>query len=82
MDPNYRVCSTRNVPPQQESWWTGVDTRPDSGSGAPDGTIAGSEVADGLMSLEEAKTLRLELMAERKRENIESRLETYDFCEH
>lgn len=21
VDPNYRVCSTRNVPPQQHGWW-------------------------------------------------------------
>lgn len=21
VDPHYRVCSTRNVPPQQHSWW-------------------------------------------------------------
>jgi hypothetical protein len=21
VDPNYRLCSTRNVPPQQHEWW-------------------------------------------------------------
>ncbi|KAL1870237.1 hypothetical protein Daus18300_005302 [Diaporthe australafricana] len=84
VDPNYRICSTRNVPPQQESWRAGAETRPDSGSGAPGGTTLGSEVADGLMSLEEAKRLRLELMAERTRsvKNIDSMSESYDFCEH
>lgn len=34
VDPHYRVCSTRNVPPQQHHWWAaaaeqalGMDTR-------------------------------------------------------
>lgn len=70
MDPHYRICSTRNVPPQQESWWDGAGT--------------GSEAPDGLMSLEEAKSLRLELMAERttNMESMEDLAETYNFCEH
>lgn len=80
VDPHYRICSTRNVPPQQESWWAETETKP----GAPEGTSAGGEAADGRMSLEEAKELRLELMAERtkKQEGMERSFETYNFCEH
>ncbi|KAI3395618.1 hypothetical protein diail_1056 [Diaporthe ilicicola] len=79
VDPHYRICSTRNVPPQQESWWAGADTKSGSGSDALDST--GSEVADSRMSLEEAKRLRLELMAERTRtvQAIESSAEEYNF---
>ncbi|KAJ4421318.1 hypothetical protein N0V82_003829 [Gnomoniopsis sp. IMI 355080] len=53
VDPHYRIPSTCNVPPQQKSWWA------DTGHPAPDGEL--------LMSLDEAKKLRLELMAERTR---------------
>lgn len=84
VDPHYRICSTRNVPPQQESWWDGTGTKPDSGADTPGTTTLGSESADGLMSLDEAKKLRLELMAERttKMERMEDMAETYNFCEH
>lgn len=84
VDPHYRICSTRNVPPQQESWWDGTGIKPDSGADTPSTTTLGSESAYGLMSLEEAKRLRLELMAERttKMERMEDMAETYNFCEH
>ncbi|KAL2869463.1 DUF4246 domain-containing protein [Aspergillus lucknowensis] len=49
VDPNIAVISTGNVPPQDEGWWGG-------GGGAG---------AEGVMSLQEAKELRVELMAER-----------------
>lgn len=72
------------MPPQQESWWDGTETKVESGPGAPEGTSAGGEAADGRMSLEEAKELRLELMAERtkKQGSMERSFETYNFCEH
>lgn len=74
VDPHYRICSTRNVPPQQESWWAGT------GHAAPEGEGEGEE----LMSLKEAKMLRLELMAERTKavDAVERGFETYNFCEH
>lgn len=69
VDPQYRVCSTRNVPPQQEHWWR-------------DGLAHSDD--EGLMSLEEAKRLRLDLMAERTKavETVHRGVETYNFCEH
>lgn len=84
VDPHYRICSTRNVPPQQESWWRGVGANPESGPGAAEGTNSRSEGPEGLMSLEEAKRLRLELMAERTRslQDMERSSECYNFCEH
>ncbi|KAK7709768.1 hypothetical protein SLS64_006009 [Diaporthe eres] len=84
VDPHYRICSTRNVPPQQESWWHGKETKPESGTDASDATASDSEVANGRMSLEKAKKLRLKLMAERtkKQKNMENASEQYNFCEH
>lgn len=84
VDPHYRICSTRNVPPQQESWYDGNETKPESGTDDPDATASDSEVADGRMSLEKAKKLRRKLMAERtkKHKHMEDRSEQYNFCEH
>lgn len=84
VDPHYRICSTRNVPPQQESWWEGTGTKPEPGADAPETAAPGGEVADGRMSLEEAKELRLKLMAERTRnvKHMENSSESYNFCEH
>lgn len=72
VDPHYRICSTRNVPPQQQDWWAGGV----GGENAPE--------EGWLMSLEEAKTLRLELMAERTKavKAVETGTSTYNFCEH
>lgn len=72
VDPHYRICSTRNVPPQQEAWW------------AESGQLAAASTEGRLMSLEEAKQLRLVLMAERTwaAQAVERGLETYNFCEH
>ncbi|KAG8160806.1 hypothetical protein KVR01_009070 [Diaporthe batatas] len=84
VDPHYRICSTRNVPPQQESWWDGVGTKPQCDPGAPVTTTPGEKIPEGLMSLKEAKELRLELMAERTKrvKDMESAAENYNFCEH
>jgi hypothetical protein len=39
VDPNYRICSTANIPPQQHDWWAevaldqtvfGIDARPET----------------------------------------------------
>lgn len=86
VDPHFRVCSTRNVPPQQSSWWLeeamgAVDFRalPQELVG-----MVQSEIGDWPMGLDEAKALRLELMAERTRatEMVESTFEQYNLCEH
>ncbi|KAH8904798.1 hypothetical protein BR93DRAFT_916535 [Coniochaeta sp. PMI_546] len=86
VDPHFRICSTRNVPPQQHDWWAEealdvVDFRP-----LPQEVIdmVKGEIGDWPMGLDEAKALRLELMAERTRatESVESTFEEYNLCEH
>lgn len=73
VDPNYRLPSTSIVPPQQQDWWS---------------TKLGSDASTlqdrGLMTLDEAKAVRLELMDERtKREQATAgATEEYNFCEH
>jgi hypothetical protein len=86
VDPHYRICSTRNVPPQQHSWWAErgldvVDFRP-----LPQELVdmVKGEIGEWPMGLEEAKALRRELMAERTHmaETVESSLTWYNLCEH
>ncbi|KAB5545812.1 hypothetical protein GE09DRAFT_220286 [Coniochaeta sp. 2T2.1] len=86
VDPHFRICSTRNVPPQQHSWWAeaaldAVDFGP-----LPQELIdmVKGEVGEWPMGLEEAKALRLDLMAERTRasELVETAFEWYNLCEH
>lgn len=90
VDPHYRICSTRNVPPQQHSWWEeeameAVDFRR---LGLPQelADMVKEEVGPWPMGLEEAKALRLELMAERTRmtesATHEGSFRTYNLCEH
>lgn len=74
VDPNRRIISTANVPPQQQDWLLDSDI-----SNTP-------ETRRVLMGAEEAKEHRLELMQERAtfvqiaaREWENAR---YDFCEH
>ncbi|KAJ9475624.1 hypothetical protein PHBOTO_005699 [Pseudozyma hubeiensis] len=72
VDPNFRLPSTSIVPPQQQGWWS---------------TKLGSDASlqdRGLMTLEQAKTLRLELMDERTRgeQATTGATEDYNFCEH
>lgn len=87
VDPNYRIASTANVPPQQHDW-LGPETI--------DKVLAEKDIAAELqdmikehtndypMSLETAKELRLELMQERTKlmPSVESNFETYNLCEH
>ncbi|KAJ2891477.1 hypothetical protein IWW38_003602 [Coemansia aciculifera] len=87
IDPATRIPSTEIVPPQQQSWWAG---------GALSNSVLGDlpllikegilEHVDFPMSLEEAKKLRLELMAERSVSNSEVSDEIFDrsfyLCEH
>lgn len=86
VDPHFRICSTRNVPPQQHGWWAeealkAIDFRP-----LPQEVVdmVKGEIGEWPMGLDEAKALRLELMAERTRatESVESPFETYNLCEH
>ena len=73
VDPHYRICSTRNVPPQQEHWWKDAKQEADAEQGV-----------EGLMSMDEAKRLRLVLMAERTNfvKDVHRGIEHYNFCEH
>ena len=76
VDPYYRILSTANVPSQQSQWWQDPGKTP---------AVPGSdEVVQNLMTLEEAKEHRLELMKERTafHERVEGDVETYNFCEH
>lgn len=86
VDPNYRILSTVNVPPQQEDWYTEYLRVGEWDRNLPaEITNEILEYAkDGTMTLEEAKELRLELMAERTSfvKEVEQRFETYNLCEH
>lgn len=71
VDPHRRIISSANVPPQRDDWLR---------DGMED------EIASRLMSLDEAKDLRLELMAERSLRSVKMnrKFEIGDFnlCEH
>lgn len=70
VDPHHRIVSTANVPPQQMSWAKDLDVS--------------EEVKSQLMTLDEAKAYRLELMEERTMLNdtVEGSYDTYNLCEH
>ncbi|EME38963.1 hypothetical protein DOTSEDRAFT_75612 [Dothistroma septosporum NZE10] len=88
VDPYTRIPSTANVPPQQKNWWRKMVLALDRVGDLP------PELAENVMEsagdfpieLEEAKKLRLELMAERKLfvKDHETKLrhENFSFCEH
>lgn len=87
VDPNYRIVSTRNVPPQRHDWW-----KRDSYHRLGIGHMLPAELADMVleevgewpMGMEEAKKLRLELMDERTFMTplLEANFDEYNFCEH
>ncbi|KAH8892988.1 hypothetical protein GQ53DRAFT_619176, partial [Thozetella sp. PMI_491] len=85
VDPVYRICSTRNVPPQRHDWWSEkaydkIDVRfPIEVS-----TIISKEVGEYPMGNQEAQELRIDLMAERTRmtEVAKDDFDTYNLCEH
>jgi hypothetical protein len=70
VDPHMRIVSTADVPPQQLSW--------------AEGTRLDEATKGSLMTLEEAKAYRLELMKERTALNtaVEDNFDTYNLCEH
>jgi hypothetical protein len=87
VDPNYRILSTRNVPPQRHDWWAEVAAKEaDLESKLPLEVVGmiGDAIGEWPMGMEEAKKLRLELMQERSRmmETVESNFDVYNFCEH
>lgn len=74
VDPNYPLPSTSIVPPQQESWWlerSAQDVHPALNDRA-------------LMTFDEAKAIRLQLMDERtqREQATANATDTYNFCEH
>jgi len=70
VDPYHRIASTADVPPQQLSW-------------AEDAGLD-KDIQKSLMTLDEAKAYRLELMKERTMLNdaVEGNFDTYNLCEH
>ena len=88
VDPNYRICSTANVPPQRHDWWAHeVQSKANLGrKGMPNELIEQvmGETGDWPMGQDEAERLRLELMAERTTalETAEEYFDVVNFCEH
>ncbi|KAK2735679.1 hypothetical protein FQN55_002041 [Onygenales sp. PD_40] len=94
VDPNIRVISTANVPPQRHDWWSRQildSTR--ALSSLPrelqDEVLDEVKISEGSypISLDEAKALRLELMDERKehKQKYDKNSEVFmsiDLCEH
>ncbi|KAI5465081.1 hypothetical protein BGZ63DRAFT_379299 [Mariannaea sp. PMI_226] len=85
VDPNYRICSTRNVPPQQHHWWAeqGYDKIDFKNLKIPPKAIdiIRSEVGKWPMGLDEAKKLRHELMAHHAKgtETVQANVGIYGF---
>ena len=72
VDPYQRICSTRNVPPQRHDWWAQeaikkLDTASDGRLPAEIKDMIDAATDDWPMGIEEAKQLRLKLLAEHKR---------------
>lgn len=86
VDPNYRILSTGNVPPQQHGWWAEKARQSTQGRVAVEiQNMIEDQLKDaGTMTLEEAKKYRLELMAERTTfaDSVQRNIPTYNFCEH
>lgn len=89
VDPYVRILSTANVPPQQKSWWAERIRNNEKLSSLPTEVVDHviNNVAEFLISLEEAKDIRLRLMEERKAfvgavENQVQHTNVFSFCEH
>ncbi|EME79070.1 uncharacterized protein MYCFIDRAFT_116770 [Pseudocercospora fijiensis CIRAD86] len=87
VDPYLRIPSTAHVPPQQKNWWRAMVHDLDRVQNLP--PELAERVVDAeqdLLSMEDAKALRLELMAERKVfvQDVDKRYheEQFSFCEH
>jgi len=86
VDPNIRIPSTANIPPQQRDWWAKQINEEGALSKLPPEIAEHiyDEVEGFPLSLEQAKQVRLELMAERgAHEHANTGTEeAYCFCEH
>lgn len=93
VDPGIRIISTANVPPQQKEWWSEHVRAQAVGKEMALGKLSTElkdmifeQVDDFPISMEEAKELRLQLMAERSifvstnDDAFEER--TFNLCEH
>lgn len=95
VDPNIRVISTANVPPQRLDWWTEtilkdfVNTNTHNSFGKLSQELRDQvfeSVEDFPIGMDEAKYIRLELMKERKK-YIADTADVFEFnifslCEH
>lgn len=88
VDPNIRIISTANIPPQQLEWWS-EDVMATGVLNKLSGELVNQvfkDVEDFPISLEEAKEMRLELMEERKKYVLKQGKEfestTFSLCEH
>lgn len=93
VDPGIRIISTANVPPQQKDWWSEHINNQMTRSGKALGKLSNElkdkiveEVDDFPISMEKAKELRLDLMAERSvfvsaHEDVFQQ-HTFNLCEH
>ena len=91
VDPNIRIISSANVPPQREDWWK---ERKETikgllGSRLPvelQDMVADNISAINPISMDEAKQYRLELMEERKgtaaEQNAHFETGSFNLCEH
>ncbi|KAK3718746.1 hypothetical protein LTR37_004965 [Vermiconidia calcicola] len=88
VDPYIRIPSTSDVPPQQKDWWAEMVQGLDRVGKLPPELFNNilEQAGDVPISLEEAKELRLELMAERSTyvDEVNKDYEHYtlNFCEH
>jgi hypothetical protein len=65
VDPHYRVCSTRNVPPQQHDWWAQGKSDDLFSNGVPRDSAAKTG-HEWTMGINEARKVRLDLIKERR----------------
>ncbi|KAH8887891.1 hypothetical protein GQ53DRAFT_808840 [Thozetella sp. PMI_491] len=85
VDPQYRICSTRNVPPQRHDWWAEKGySKLNLGLPREVMNMISGQVGEYPMGIEEAQNLRLELMKERTQmtERVQEDFEQYNLCEH
>ncbi|KAG8724298.1 hypothetical protein FRC09_020359 [Ceratobasidium sp. 395] len=88
VDPAIQRPSTTRVPPQQQEWTSAalLSNKTLGAALAPEIIDLVGSLAEGTMTLEEAKSYRLELMDERKafvKENDEKFFQVaFDLCEH
>ena len=87
VDPSIRVISTANIPPQRHDWWTGELTRLSALGKLPlELQYQVMKEADFPIQMEEAKSLRGELMEERKTfvqdQQATFEMNTFSLCEH